>query len=81
VSRDDAGRFLSEEVSEMVAACWIVGVLANAGTDGLQFTDLFKAALERDFSKSTLHRQLAAEIEAGRVRKIGHGRYAIAPTQ
>ena len=81
VSRDDAGRFLSEEISADVAACWIVGVLANAGLDGLQFIDLFKHAVERDLSRKTLQRQLDREIEAGRVRKVGHGRYALAPTQ
>lgn len=81
LSRDDAGRFLSEETTAEVAASWIIGVLANAEGHALQFVDLFRAAVERDLSRKTLQRQLDAEVAAGRVRKIGHGRYALAPTQ
>lgn len=81
LSRDDAGRFLSEETTAEVAASWIVGALRRADGGVLQFVDLFKQAVERDLSRKTLQRQLDAEVSSGRVRKVGHGKYGLAPTQ
>lgn len=78
LSRDDAGRFLSEETTAIVAASWIVGALAGGP---LRFVELFKLAVERDLSRKTLQRQLDLEIDSGRVRKVSHGTYGLAPTQ
>jgi len=81
LGRGKTGRFLSVEDTELEAASWIVKVLALAPESALQFVDLLKEAIDRNLSKSSLHRLLDREIEAGRVRKVGHGKYALARKQ
>lgn len=84
LSRGEDGRFCFAGVPEAVAMpakTWVVDVLAAAPERTLDFAALMHEAIDRDINRKMLQRQLAAEMTAGRVERIGHGKYrAVTPS-
>lgn len=56
---------------------WIIDVLAKAPERTLEFGALLMEAVDREVGQKKLQRQLAGEITAGRVERVGHGKYRL----
>lgn len=80
LGREDDGRFVFAGAPELLAtpaASWVVKVLAEAPDFTLEFGALLMEAVDRDCGQKKLQRLLAQEIQAGRIERVGHGKYRL----
>lgn len=80
LGREPDGRFVFAGAPELVAVpapSWIVKVLADAPDDTLEFAALLQEAVDRDCNRKKLQRLILQELAAGRIERVGRGKYRI----